>query len=338
MSLAPDLAPRAASIVVENLRREYPYAAHHMQESDDDTPMPRELHPAFATSFDWHSCVHMHWLGVRLLGSGYDLGASAASLRALLAEHLTHERLATETVYLQTHPTWERPYGGAWLVRLAAAAASDDTARGWGEALEPAVDAVEELVDGWIEVAEHPVRHGVHSNSAFGLCWLHRGFVDRGREMAAQRCVEAARAWFFDDRDWPADWEMSGQDFLSPGLAEADLMARVLGASEFADWLAGFLPELRPGSRIVQPYGVTDPSDGQLAHLDGLNLTRAGALVRIADVLETAGAPTRADAARASAAPLLRAGLAALEKPSYLSTHWLASFAWDALESGAAAS
>ncbi|GAB3569425.1 DUF2891 domain-containing protein [Arthrobacter alkaliphilus] len=346
-------APGYAAVVLGNLSEPYPHSAHHIQVSANDRPTPEQIHPAFYTSFDWHSCVHMHWLGVSLLGGapGSPLdGASdggtkawvdsptAASLREALGANLTTAKLAVERDYLVANPSWERPYGWAWLMRLAATCSASDDPQipEWGAALEPLVDAVAELSAAWLAKAQYPVRHGLHTNAAFGVGYMLDAFRSLGRDDAAKACEEAARAWFGNDRGWPGDWELSGQDFLSAGLSEADLMRRILSADEFAAWFAGFLPGLSAESRILQPVSVTDETDGYLVHLHGLNLTRAGQVARIIATLRGSGSAEASAVAavlRQALDPMLKAGLAGLESGDFMSTHWLASFAWDALES-----
>jgi hypothetical protein len=228
-------------------------------------------------------------------------------------------------------------------VRLAAACAGSDDAglRGWGEDLAGCVDAVERLVVAWLGTAEYPVRHGLHTNSAFGLAWLVDAFRALGRTVAAEACEAAARRWFAADAGWAAEWELSGQDFLSAGLSEADLMARVLAPGEFAAWLGRFLPGLDAGSRMLAPVGVADETDGYMVHLHGLNLSRSGQLARIVAVLRDAhdagASPSAADSPEpvfaAAVEPLFAAGLQGLDSGDFMSTHWLASFAWDAAES-----
>ncbi|MCU1511634.1 MAG: hypothetical protein JWO34_1474 [Arthrobacter sp.] len=358
--LRAQAAPDYAAVVLGNLHEPFPHSAHHTQDSADDRPLPEQIHPAFYTSFDWHSCVHMHWLGASLLGAsvgaasaspqqgapdggtaaGVD-GATAASLREALGANLTPAKLEVERDYLLANPSWERPYGWAWVMRLAATCSTSHDAeiREWGTALEPLVDAVTELSIAWMAKAQYPVRHGLHTNAAFGVGYILDAFRSLGRTDAAEACEAAARDWFGNDRGWPGDWEISGQDFLSAGFSEADLMRRVLPADEFAAWFAGFLPGLSAESRILQPVQVTDETDGYLVHLHGLNLTRAGQVARIIATLRGSGSPEASAAAGVLSEaldPLLKAGLSGLESGDFMSTHWLASFAWDALGSVAA--
>ncbi|MFJ3957382.1 DUF2891 family protein [Arthrobacter sp. NPDC090010] len=337
-TLFSDAAPHCAAVVLGNLGRSYPYASHHVERSVEDLHTPVEIHPSFHTSFDWHSCVHMHWLGVSVLdavarGEEELPEEIVQQLRTVLDANLSAEKLAVEAGYLLANPSWERPYGWAWLTRLTAACrnSEDPQLQQWGRNLAPCVDAVAELLIRWAATVEHPVRHGLHTNSAFGLAYLHSAFRTLGRDDAAQACETAARSWFGEDRAWAAEWELSGQDFLSAGLSEADLMQRLLPAGEFAQWLDGFLPGLSADSRMLAEVGVADESDGYMVHLHGLNLTRAGQLARVAAALP-AGHGLRPVLA-AAAEPLFQAGMKGLASGDFMSTHWLASFAWDARES-----
>lgn len=329
-----DVAPGFADVVLDNLSRRFPFAAHHVASAADDLPSPAALHPAFHTAYDWHSCVHMHSLGVSLLGFGLDPGRDAA-LREAIGRNLTPGKLLVEARYLRDNPGWERPYGWAWLARLAAecAASPDADARRWALALDPAVEALGDLVSDWLARAQWPVRHGVHTNSAFGLGMALDAFTSLGRDEEARACTTAALDWYGGDRDWPERWELSGQDFLSAGLSSADLMRRVLGPAEFAAWFSALMPGLSEGSRILQPVGVSDETDGSMVHLHGLNLSRAGQAARIAATLEAAGSPHAAAALRAAVRPLLAAGLPAVVSTEFASSHWLATFAWDAIGS-----
>ncbi len=314
---------RYARTVVANLATPWPYHLVHLAGSSADVRAPRELYPAFHTSFDWHSCVHMHWLGVEVLRSGHEDPA----LRAALDANLTAERISGEVTYLRDHPAFERPYGWAWGARLAAsgraAAATDPDAARWADATAPLAEAVLGLALPWLARTQEPVRHGVHSNTAFGLALLLTAADDLGRTSDADALRTQARRLFGSDEDWPARWERSGHDFLSPGLAEADLMARVLPPDELRDWFGRFLP--RP-EEATSPAVVVDPTDGHAVHLDGLNLSRAGALHRLARALDD-------EHLRAAGDALLAVGLRSLDNDDFVATHWLASFAWDAVQS-----
>ncbi|PZF58186.1 DUF2891 domain-containing protein [Curtobacterium sp. MCSS17_008] len=335
----PDLrrsswAERFAAVALDNVTRAYPYAAHHATTGPEDRALPVELHPAFATSYDWHSSVHMHWLAARLLAHGLPAGLEER-LTAVLQAHLGAANLAIEADYLRSSPHFERPYGWAWLMRLAAEVSASEVPalRELAPGFVPVVDAVADLVTDWTAAAAHPVRHGVHSNSAFGLLLVHDAARVLGRPELVGTVERAARSWFGADRGWPFDWERSGHDFLSAGLSEADLMAAVLPPEEYGAWARGFLSGVDAGAEVLRPTVVRDPSDAQQVHLYGLDLSRAGSTVRIAAALRVDGEEAAvAGLLRGAADDLLASGLAASVGEEYYSTHWLATFAWDAME------
>jgi Protein of unknown function (DUF2891) len=342
-----ELAGRMASTAVANATRELPYAPASVVRGPEDLVLPRVTFPAFYGCFDWHSAVHTHWLMVRLLRR-HPGHLDTAAVSEVLDAHLTEDALRTETAHLRAWPAFERPYGWAWLVALAAecrswaddaagaapAAAAEPGVQRWSRALEPAAAAVADLVLDWLPRAAHPVRDGTHANSAFALGLLLDAAGPLGLDALAGAVREHAGRWFLGDRDVPAAWEPSGQDFLSPTLCEADLVRRLLPADAFSPWLEGFWPALAAGGPAVllEPVASPDRSDGQLGHLDGLNLSRAAGMRSVAAALE-AGDPRRA-VLLASADRHLTAGLPALAVEEYLSSHWLGTFAVLALEAG----
>ncbi|PZE80618.1 DUF2891 family protein [Curtobacterium sp. MCBD17_032] len=339
-SPAPELTRAAwaagfAAVALDNTTREYPYAAHHTTSGPEDRALPVELHPAFATSYDWHSSVHMHWLATRLVAFGVPADLEAR-ITSVLQAHLSAEHLATEAAYLRATPHYERPYGWAWLMRLAAEVSASEVPaiRALAPGFAPVVEVLEDLVTRWVEGAAHPVRHGVHSNSAFGLLLVLEGARSLGRTELVATVERTAREWFGADAGWPFAWERSGHDFLSAGSAEADLMRAVLPPAEFVPWARTFFAQVSAGDAILTPTTVRDENDPQQVHLFGLDLSRAGSARRIADVLLAAGGDDTAlaDLLDAAADTLLASGLAASVGEEYYSTHWLASFAWDAME------
>ncbi|WP_369386813.1 DUF2891 domain-containing protein [Streptomyces sp. CG1] len=329
-------AARFASLALANITRGYPNSPAHLMTSPGEEVRPSALHPAFHGAYDWHSSVHMHWLLVRLLRRHGDTSAlpETAPAIAVLDRHLTPENIAVEAAYLLDRPSFERPYGWAWLVALAAECRAYEGAAGgrWAKALEPGVAAVDTLLAGWLPKATYPVRQGNHPNSAFALGLL----LDAGELPTVS--TEAVRRrlldWFADDHDAPTHWEPSGQDFLSPALTEADAMRRVLDGERFAPWLDRFLPALRSGAAcpLLEVPVVSDQADPQIGHLLGLTLSRAAALRSIAAALPDG--PVRARLAEA-AATHLAAGLPAVEREDFTTDHWLATFAALALDAGA---
>jgi hypothetical protein len=328
--LAPERAASFADIALANVAREFPNKMDHVMDSADDVRRPRELHPAFYGSFDWHSSVHMHWLlaRVRRLFPGLP---QRGAIDALFDAHLTPPNIAAECAYLK-RPTargFERTYGWAWLLELATELrrGTDAESRRWSSVLDPLASAFVQRYLDYLPRQHHPLRAGVHPNSAFGLVLALDHARAAGAASLEALCVERARAWFGADRDAPAAWEPSGTDFLSPALIEAELMRRVMRPPEFASWLDGFLPGLgrREPAVLFTPADVADRSDPFIVHLDGLNFSRAWCLRGIASAL--ADADPRVAILRDSGAVHFAAGMRGLVGGDYMGEHWLATFA-----------
>jgi hypothetical protein len=319
-----------AAMALAAIRREYPSHVTHLLRDDADARPPRELTPAFFGSFDWHSAVHGHWCLARLARRHPD-AAFAAAARAALAESLTPTNLGREAAYMSAEGRegFERPYGLAWLLQLAAELREweDTEARRWSAALAPLETLAAQRLGAWLARLAWPVRAGVHHQTAFAA-GLMLDWARTVRDAEAEaRIAERARAWFGADVAAPIVYEPSGHDFLSPVLGEADLLRRVLARDAFALWLARFLPDLESAAarRWLTPVTSPDRADGHFAHLDGLNLSRAWMLEGVASALspaEARRAPLLAAAARHRAA-----GLAALGGLHYAGSHWLGSFA-----------
>ncbi|GLY74364.1 DUF2891 domain-containing protein [Actinoallomurus iriomotensis] len=332
MTTIGEVAARYARVAVRNIGTEFPHATQQVVRWPGAASRPRELHPAFHGAYDWHSCVHMHWLAVRLL-SDQPGEVNPEQIRGTLDCTLTARAIEAEAAHLRSFPAFERPYGWAWAVALAAACerCPDPAARPWAAALRPLTDTIEELALGWLDRAVAPVRHGVHTNTAFALALLHESGTALGRDRLVATIGKRAADWYGDDRDYPASWEPSGQDFLSPALCEADLMRRVLPAEQFPGWLTGFLPGLDDGRprALFTPAQVNDANDGHQAHLYGLNLSRAWQFRRLAAALPATD--PRVGPLRESAARHLDASLPHVTGKGFVSDHWLATFAFLAL-------
>ncbi|MGA7991424.1 MAG: DUF2891 domain-containing protein, partial [Thermoanaerobaculia bacterium] len=273
-------AGRFADLALSCVSREYPNKISHVLNGDEDARPPRSLTPAFFGCYDWHSAVHGHWLLVRL-ARRYPQAPFVARARAALRSSLVPERVAGEVAYLAApgRATFERPYGLAWLLQLAAELREwdDVEAREWTRALEPLERAAAGRLSEWIPKLAYPIREGEHAQTAFAF-GLVLDWARTSGNAAMERLLSARiRDLYGKDRACPIGYEPSGQDFLSPCLAEADLMRRLLPPPAFADWLLHFLPKIprASGAAWLPLARVTDPADGKLAHLDGLNLSRA---------------------------------------------------------------
>ncbi|NDL57505.1 DUF2891 domain-containing protein [Phytoactinopolyspora mesophila] len=336
--------------------REYPHAPIVIATEPGPYRQHRRQHPAFYGSFDWHSAVEMHWVLARLLRLVPDQ-VPGDTARNVLDDHLSSASLHAEAEFFASGPgrNRERPYGWGWLLTLAHELNTwPEEGLRWAAAVEPLAGTLVGNILAWLPGQAYPVRHGTHQNSAFGLLrsfdhaqWL----AGRGDDQLLTAIDDAARRWYLADTDYPAHYEPSGTDFLSPALAEAELMSRVLPAAEFADWFGRFLPGAAAGELPArfEPVVVPDTTDGHLAHLAGLNLSRAWSMVAVADALEAvpasdpsasvdgmgvSGATPAGD--RADSAPAALRDLAARHAEvslpfvvggDYMVEHWLAAFA-----------
>ena len=317
-------AGRFAKLALDCVHREYPNKIAHVMNSDSDARTPRALTPAFYGCFDWHSSVHGHWLLARV-AKAFPKDPVAVQAKAALAKSFTAENLRAEAVYLNGdgRASFERPYGLAWLLQLAAELRTWREARQWSDNLKPVEIAAVKRIETWIAKLPHPVRSGEHSNTAFSLGLMLDYARDAGNKPFRVLLEKRARDFYDKDTACPFAYEPSGEDFLSPCLAEADVMRRVLSAAEFEHWLGRFLP---PGKFMLKPAVSPDPTDGKLAHLDGLNLSRAWMLKNIAAALPGGTMPLKTELAAASQAHQ-QAGLKAVTGEHYEGGHWLGSFA-----------
>jgi len=328
--LDPAAAQRFATLALTCVHKEYPNKIAHVLSGDADVQPPRSLTPAFYGCYDWHSAVHAHWLLARI-ARRFPGSETANAARAALAVSLTPENIGPEVDYMrgQGRTSFERPYGLAWLLALAAELRSwnDPQARTWVAALSPLEAEAAARIASWLPKLHYPIRIGEHSQTAFAFGLIHDWARIAGNSSMLALLESRGRDYYLGDRDCPLAYEPSGEDFLSPCLAEADFVRRILPATEYAAWLTGFLPRIpRSASADWLPPGVvTDRSDPKLAHIDGLNLSRAWMLEGIA-----AGLPkgdrrlaALAAAARAHAA----AALPAVTGEHYEGGHWLGTFA-----------
>jgi hypothetical protein len=329
------LARQLADSALAHVTREYPHKLDHVMTGPADVKGPRALHPLFYGSFDWHSCVHGYWLLARLRRAVPSLPQRAA-IAHLFDAQLTATNVAAERAYLARPASggFERPYGWAWLLMLAAELrmGGADTAP-WHCEIAALADDFAQRLRAHLPNLTYPIRTGTHFNSAFALV-LALTYARSHRDTELMELIQLrARAWFESDAGCQA-WEPSGDDFLSPALMEAECMRSIMGRQEFAAWFARFLPGAHQGQPAVlfTPAIVSDRSDGKIAHLDGLNLSRAWCWRSLAKSL----APDHPLSARALAAAEvhLAASLPHIAA-DYMGAHWLGSFALLALDAAA---
>lgn len=326
----PFSTSRYAALALECVHQEYPNQIAHVMQGDADVRPPRKLTPTFYGCYDWHSAVHGHWLLARLARLHPGAGFAPAARKALAAS-FTKRKIAGEAAYLsgEGRAHFERPYGMAWLLQLAAELREweDPEAAAWSRNLAPLEQAVRERLYQWIPKLTYPIRTGEHSQTAFAFGLILDWAQNAGDRELDSILTAKIHELHDGDRDCPLSYEPGGQDFLSPCLAEADLMRRVMEPAEYARWLDGFLPGIPEvgGAGWLPPALVSDRSDGKLAHLDGLNISRAWMLEGI-----LSGLPPddpRRSVLEAAAAANRKAGLEAVTGEQYAGGHWLGSFA-----------
>ncbi|CAN5337416.1 DUF2891 domain-containing protein [soil metagenome] len=330
--LTLELASRFARIALSHVAKEYPNKLDHVLDGLQDALGPRALHPIFFGSFDWHSCVHGYWTLAMVLRLEPDI-PEAGAIRLLFATAFTAEKVEAEAAYLRRPSArgFARPYGWSWLLKLQAELLAH-SGQPWAAALQPLAGIFAARFTEYLPKATYPVRAGTHANTAFALALANDYATAVGDTALAALFQTKVREWHLTDRDAQA-WEPSGDDFLSPTLIEAECLRRLLPADEFRAWFAAFLPRIadRQPASLFTPATVSDRSDGKIAHLDGLNLSRAWCWREIAAVLP-AGGPARA-VAEDAASRHLAASLPHVAG-EYMGEHWLASFALLALTAG----
>ncbi|MBN8873494.1 MAG: DUF2891 domain-containing protein [Rhodospirillales bacterium] len=332
-TLTADHAARFAHIVLGHVAREYPNNPDHALAGPADALTPRALHPIFWGSYDWHSCVHSHWMLATLLRR-FPTAVPAADIRALFDDRFTPENVAAECAYF-ARPTargFKRPYGWAWLLALAAELTRHDAP--WGATLAPLTQVIVARVHAFLPLAVYPMRVGTHFNTAFALR-LFADWAEASKDAALQTLLrDTAEAWYGADVACPAWGEPGLDEFLSPALVEAECMRRLLPADAFGAWFDRFLPRLAAGepATLFRPPQVTDRTDGKIAHLDGLALSRAWCWRALASALPDAD--PRRTRMLDSAEQHLAAALPHVAG-DYMGEHWLASFAVLALDAPA---
>jgi hypothetical protein len=322
--LTQHLADRFAQIALGHVTKEYPNKLDHVLNDAGDARTPRDLHPIFYGSFDWHSCVHSYWLLARLKRL-FPSMEQRSNIDSLFTGSFTAEKIAGETAYL-SRPMgagFERPYGWAWLLMLAA----EFRCMG-SDALKPLEEVFTARFMQFLPKLTYPIRAGTHGNTAFALILAEEYARAAGDTALKALMTSRTRDWFWSDRNAPA-WEPGGDDFLSGTLVEAECMRVLLPPADFLRWFSAFLPNIaqREPKALFVPATVSDRSDGKIAHLDGTNLSRAWCMRRLARALpdDPRGALLLDTAERHILASLPHVA------GDYMGEHWLATYALMAL-------
>ncbi len=328
-------ASHLASLPLKCIDKEFPNKTNHTSVSDSDhVLLPSVLHPAFYGCFDWHSSVHGHWMMIRLLKKFPQL-PEAAAIRKAITHSLTPENIKGELRYfdLPLTSSWERTYGWAWILKMDEELSGweDADAIKWKNALHPLTEKIVSLWKAFLPKQTYANRTGVHPNTAFGLVLALQYARAEGDLNFESAIIKSSRSLFLKDRNSPTTWEPNGSDFLSPTLEEADLMRMVLSAGEFRTWFDKFVSLASLKHLTVLPL-VSDRTDLQIVHLDGLCFSRSWCMNALAKTL-SANDP-RKKILMKSAYDHLAAALPHVVSGEYGGEHWLASFAVYALTAG----
>lgn len=328
--LNKEMASQFAGMAMRCIEKEFPNKLDHVMNNEKEVLNPRVLHPAFYGCFDWHSSVHGHWMLIRLLKKFPDL-PEAAAIRAALNRNLSAANVLGEVQYLgqADRGSFERTYGWAWFLKLVEELYpwDDPDGKTWLKNLAPLEQAMVKRYLEFLPKQTYAIRTGVHPNTAFGLAFALDYARTAKNKQLEDLIIQRSLYYFSKDTECPVEWEPGGEDFFSPCLMEADLMQRVLKPEEFVRWFHAFLPGLGEGKidSLMEPAVVTDRGDGKLVHLDGLNLSRAWCMNRIAAALP------KKDKARGLLLKTARVhtedALKNLHSGQYSGEHWLGSFA-----------
>jgi hypothetical protein len=329
-ALTAESASNFARITLACVTKEFPNSPGYVLNAPEDVQAPNRVHPAFYGCYDWHSSVHGHWMLARLVRLFPALPERDRIVQALDA-NLSAENIRTEAAYFTRPGTqaFERTYGWAWALKLAEElhVSSAPEAKRWEEHLQPLTDTLIKRYLDFLPKQTYAIRTGLHPNTAFGLAFALDYATTAGHTKLKELLTARSLDYFGGDTDYPAKLEPNGSDFLSPALVEADLMRRVLPRERFAEWFNRYLPRLKDGEpkNLLEIAVVTDRSDPQLGHLDGLNLSRAWCMRHVAAALPE-GDTARAFLASAGYTHAVDA-LTHVATGHYEGEHWLASFA-----------
>lgn len=328
--LTVEEANRLGQLPLDCINVEYPNKLNQTLAGSGDIGEPKELHPAFYGCFDWHSSVHAHWTLVNLLKKFPEM-KRADEIREKLKSSLTAENIREEVQYFsrEQESSFERTYGWAWVLKLAEELHTweDPLAEELRQNLQPLTDLMVQKFKEFLPKLNHPIRVGEHTNTAFALALAHDYAVTSKKEELRMLIEKRAKDYFLNDDNCPIEWEPSGFDFLSPCLAEVDIMRRVLPKQAFRLWMKDFMPQLRNKDFMMEVAEVTDRTDGKLVHLDGLNFSRAWVFYGLANQY-----PEEYGHLRALANDHVSQSFPNLVGDSYEGGHWLGTFALYAIQ------
>ena len=331
MRLTIEGASHFAGLALKCIHQEYPNKPGEVLADSGDLKSPKEMHPAFYGCYDWHSSVHGHWMLVRLLKL-FPYLPEKAKIRKAISQNLTEANILAERAYFEKpyNKSFERTYGWAWLLKLSEELYTwdDEEGKKWLKNLQPLVDIITDRYQDFLPLQTYPIRTGVHPNTAFGLSFALDYAKTTNHSRLKNLIVDISLKYYLNDERCPADWEPNGSDFFSPCLLEAELMRKVLEKEKYTTWI-GLVLQANQMRKLLTPAIVSDRTDPQIVHLDGLNLSRAWCMLSIATGLKEDN--RWREIFTETAHKHIEATLPHIASGDYAGEHWLASFAVYAL-------
>ena len=334
-ALTKEGAAHLASLPMKCILQQYPNKINHTAIADSDQVLtPIQQHPSFYGCFDWHSSVHGHWMLVRLLKQFPDLKEQAA-IRKVLNTTLTTKNIQIETEYFKAplNRSFERTYGWAWVLKLQQELLdyNDPDANQWRTALQPLCDTIIKIWNVYLPKQTYANRSGMHGNTAFGLSFALDYARATKNEKFEKTIIASTKQLFLKDKNAPTIWEPDGADFFSPSLMEADLMRKILDHQQFIYWFNNWISKKAIQHLTTLPH-VSDRTDLQIVHLDGLCFSRSWCMSGIANALPKND--PRKKLLLTASVQHLNQSLATVASGNYGGEHWLASFAVYAISGG----
>ena len=323
-------AEKLIALSLDCVDKKFPYSIGYRFVNEDWIKPHYEVTPSFYGCWDWHSAVHGHWAMVKVLKKFPEISL-ADSLRSKLRKNLSKERLEKEFKFFEEKFTksFERTYGWAWLLKLYSELYTwdDEEGRIWLQNLEPLAKKLSIKTIEFLKVLSSPLRPGTHANTAFSFSLMIDYAQTVNDDALFQSIKDFSDKYFISDVDCPTDYEPSGTDFLSPCMAEASLMSKLMNKKVYQRWLNNFLPPLKSEefSPLRSPPIVLDKEDPGIGHLIGLMFHRAWTMNQISYSLPKND--RRKSTLRKIALDHGKTGYSLMFDSGYSGSHWLATFA-----------
>lgn len=221
-------------------------------------------HALFDGCIDWHSSVHGNWAILRYLNSGLNTPALEEAVDWLS----TREGLALlgqEVSFLNENSSFERPYGRAWLLRLAI----DASQRAPEANLDVIVNPVFNDLMAYVTSVEQDKYSTSYRSYSWALINLHDFAVHFELQKEQDELEAAIRSLVLVEGGFPCSYVTEAGSFMAVCTNWMMLASRVLTHEEYVQWLDQYLTLNGLPEPIVSPRN---------SHELGLNFSRAWGL------------------------------------------------------------